>query len=132
MDFKIIVNTEDKNLAIKQTKSLNSWIEDEELEEVEIELKRKELQADEAGAGVVESILAVVLGAKAVVELVKTINTWIQEKTKREVAATPKLSLTIETIEGEKITIDAENIGKTEQAIIEKLSKIVAQNEEIK
>jgi hypothetical protein len=132
MDFKIIVNTEDKNLAIKQTKSLKSWIEDEELEEVEIELKRKELQADEAGAGVVESILAVVLGAKAVVELVKTINTWIQEKTKREVAATPKLSLTIETIEGEKITIDAENIGKTEQAIIEKLSKIVAQNEEIK
>ena len=75
MDFKIIVNTEDKNLAIKQTKSLKSWIEDEELEEVEIELKRKELQADEAGAGVVESILAVVLGAKAVVELVKTINT---------------------------------------------------------
>ena len=74
MSIKIHINLNDQEFAATQAKSLRRWIEDEAIDDVKVNLEKKELKEDKAGAGIAEGILAVTLGAPAIVALVKSIH----------------------------------------------------------
>lgn len=119
MDFNIVFTDENKDDALKQARSLKNWLQDTEIEDLELSLKRKELQEDDAAAGVVEGILAVTLAAPSVVILAKALHVWIKEKTKQK-SGKVKMKIKKGDIE---IEIDTENAGKSEEDIIETLTK---------
>ena len=117
MEFKINIISEDDDFALQQTKNLKNWIEDDEdLERVKVKQGRKELEADDAGGGLL-SILQVVAGA-ALEPIAKTIQVWMQEKTKR---ATAEFSVEMESPDGKKFKINSKNIGDDEKAFVTEL-----------
>ena len=107
MEFKIKIISEDEDFALLQSQSLRRWIEDdEELESVKVEQGRKELQAGEAGGGLL-AFIQVVIGA-ALEPIAKTIQVWMEEKTKR---STNEFSIELEDPAGKKFKINSKNIG---------------------
>lgn len=86
---------------IAETTDLVRWIERERLDAVEkVEQKTAPPKEGEMGPSLL-AILGVVLGAKATVELVKSIHKWIETRKR-------KVSITIE-VEGKTITVDCES-----------------------
>ncbi len=117
MEFKINIISEDEDFALKQVKNLKNWIEnDEELENVKIKQERQELQEDDAGGGLL-AVLGIVLGSPFE-QIAKTIQVWIQEKTKR---TTKELNLEFEQKDGTKFKINSKNIGKDEHEFVNEL-----------
>jgi hypothetical protein len=114
MDLKISILSDDDEFALQQSKNLKNWIEDDEdLESVKVKQERKELEADDAGGGLM-SILQVVVGA-ALEPIAKTIQVWMQEKTKR---STAEFSVEMESPDGKKFKINSKNIGDNEKAFV--------------
>lgn len=122
MEFKINIVSEDENFAIQQSQNLKNWIEnDEDLESVRVTQERKELEADDAGGGLL-AMLQVVAGA-ALEPVAKTIQVWLEEKTKR---STTEFSVELEDPSGKKFKINSRNIGESDKAFV---SEIVARFE---
>jgi hypothetical protein len=117
MEFKINILAEDEDFALQQSKNLKNWIEDdEELESINVKQERKELEEDDAGGGLL-SILQVVAGA-ALEPIAKTIQVWMQERTKR---STAEFSIELESPDGKKFKINSKNIGDDEKAFVSEI-----------
>ena len=117
MDFKINVISDDEEFALQQSKNLKNWIEDDEdLESVKVNQERKQLEEDDAGGGLL-SILQVVAGA-ALEPIAKTIQVWMQERTKRSVA---EFSVELESPDGKKFKINSKNIGESDKAFVSEI-----------
>src|SRR5210317_1258266 len=117
MEFNINIVSEDENFSLQQTKNLKNWIEDdEELDDVKVKQGRKELESDDAGGGLI-SILQVAVGA-ALEPIAKTIQVWMQERTKR---STAEFSVELESPDGKKFKIQSKNIGDNEKAFVSEI-----------
>lgn len=117
MEFNINIVSEDEDFALQQTKNLKNWIEDdEELDDVKVKQGRKELESDDAGGGLL-SILQVAVGA-ALEPIAKTIQVWMQERTKR---TTAEFSVELESPDGKKFKIQSKNIGDNEKAFVSEI-----------
>jgi hypothetical protein len=117
MEFKINILAEDEDFALQQSKNLKNWIEDdEELESINVKQERKELEEDDAGGGLL-SILQVIAGA-ALEPIAKTIQVWMQERTKR---STAEFSIELESPDGKKFKINSKNIGDDEKAFVSEI-----------
>ncbi|MEJ2596007.1 MAG: hypothetical protein P8100_12995 [bacterium] len=117
MEFKINIVSDDQDFALQQTKNLKNWIEDdEEIEQVKVNQARKELEEDDAGGGLL-SILQVIAGA-ALEPIAKTIQVWMQERTKR---STSEFSVELESPDGKKFKINSKNIGNDEKAFVNEI-----------
>lgn len=121
MEFNIIFTNEDNDYALKQARLLKNWILDSEIDGIDLSLKHKELQKDDAAAGIAEGIIAVSLGAPSVVILAQAIHTWIKEKSKQKLS---KLSITLKKGDME-IVINSENAIKSEEYIIKTITKLL-------
>jgi hypothetical protein len=109
--------------AQKEARSLRQWLEsDEDLDYDKIETLRKELAPDEAG-GALEAVLAVVLGAPAVVHLVKSLQVFFREKTKT--ANGQKLKIDITTPNGGKLKIDAQQMNRDTADLVREISALL-------
>lgn len=117
MEFNINIVSEDENFSLQQTKNLKNWIEDdEELDQIKVKQGRKELEADDAGGGLM-AILQVAVGA-ALEPIAKTIQVWMQERTKR---STAEFSVELESPDGKKFKIQSKNIGDNEKAFVSEI-----------
>ena len=105
----------------KTVSSLQDWLRKERIAGAKIETKYGAPRPGEMGLEP-STILSVILGAQAMVELVKSIHVWIQ-------ARKPKAIVTVE-IEGDgagakkKVTIDAENLLDQESFVENVLSSL--------
>lgn len=119
MELKINIVSEDESFAVQQSQSLKSWIEnDEELGPVKVKQERKELQADDAGGGLL-SVIQVAISA-AIEPFARTIQVWMEEKTKR---STAEFSIELEDPSGKKFKINSRNIGESDQAFVTEIVK---------
>ena len=117
MEFNINIISDDESFALQQSKNLKNWIEDDEdLETVKVKQGRKELEADDAGGGLM-AILQVAVGA-ALEPIAKTIQVWMQERTKR---TTSEFSVELESTDGKKFKIKSKNVGDNEKAFISEI-----------
>jgi hypothetical protein len=115
-----ILANEDSN---KEAKNLKNWLEnDEDLEYQKITQERAELKDDEAG-GMIEPILAVVLGAPAVVQLVKALQTWFTQK--GETKRGEEISVELETADGRKLKVNAKQLNEQSAELIRELSSLL-------
>ncbi|PIY08225.1 MAG: hypothetical protein COZ18_13385 [Flexibacter sp. CG_4_10_14_3_um_filter_32_15] len=107
----------------KEAKNLKNWLEnDEDLDYQKINQERAELKDDEAG-GVMEATLAVVLGAPAVVQLVKALQTWFVQKgqTKRG----EEITVELEKPDGTKLKVNAKQLNDQSAELIRELSSLL-------
>jgi len=119
MELKINIVSEDESFAVQQSQNLKSWIEnDEELGPVKVKQERKELQQDDAGGGLL-SVLQVAIGA-ALEPFAKTLQVWMEEKTKR---STAEFSIELEDPAGKKFRINSKNIGESDKAFVTEIVK---------
>ena len=117
MEFKINIVSDDEDFSLQQTKNLKNWIEDdEELDNIKVNQGRKKLAEDDAGGGLI-SILQVIAGA-ALEPIAKTIQVWMQERTKR---STAEFSIELESPDGKKFKIKSKNIGDSEKAFVSEI-----------
>jgi len=115
--FEIHFISADEDFALQQSKNLKNWIEDdEEIGPVKVKQDRKQLAEDDAGGGLL-AILQVVAGA-ALEPIAKTIQVWMQERTKR---STAEFSLEMESPSGNKFKINSKNIGADQQDFINEM-----------
>lgn len=115
--FEIHFISEDENFALQQSRNLKNWIEDDdELGLVKVKQDRKQLAEDDAGGGLL-AILQVVAGA-ALEPIAKTIQVWMQERTKR---STAEFSLEMESPDGNKFKINSKNIGADQKEFINEM-----------
>ena len=122
MEFKIEILSDDKDFAMKQAQSLKTWITNEDsIKEVTINQERAKLGTDDAG-GILLSVLQIALGSSLLVELTKTIQVWVQERSKRLTSNSPEFKLSFSKPDGTKFEIDAKNIGEDQKAFIDKLT----------
>ena len=114
-----MANEESSNEA----KNLKNWLEnDEDFDYQKINQERAELKDDEAG-GMMEATLAVVLGAPAVVQLVKALQTWFTQKgqTKRG----EEITVELEKPDGTKLKVNAKQLNDQSAELIRELSSIL-------
>jgi ferric-dicitrate binding protein FerR (iron transport regulator) len=107
----------------KEAKNLKNWLEnDEDFDYQKINQERAELKDDEAG-GVMEATLAVVLGAPAVVQLVKALQTWFTQKgqTKRG----EEITVELEKPDGTKLKVNAKQLNEQSAELIRELSSLL-------
>ncbi|WP_375560043.1 hypothetical protein ACE193_20345 [Bernardetia sp. OM2101] len=107
----------------KEAKNLKNWLEnDEDLDYQKINQERAALKEDEAG-GVMEATLAVVLGAPAVVQLVKALQTWFTQKgqTKRG----EEITVELEKPDGTKLKVNAKQLNDQSADLIRELSSLL-------
>lgn len=107
----------------KEAKNLKNWLEnDEDLDYQKINQERSPLKKDEAG-GAMEATLAVVLGAPAVVQLVKALQTWFNQRgqTKRG----EEISVELEKPDGTKLKVNAKQLNDQSADLIKELSSIL-------
>jgi hypothetical protein len=123
MNLKITVESDNKDFCMTQTRSLKNWI-DNENEEIRTLLLKKEILKEDAGAGLVENIIAITLGAPSIIVLARSLHVWLKEKTKQKLGEVPKMNLRIESENGKVIEINVENAGKTEEALIKSLCSL--------
>lgn len=117
MEFNINILADNEDFALQQTKNLKNWIEDDEdLDSIKVNQGRKELAEDDAGGGLI-SILQVMAGA-ALEPIAKTIQVWMQERTKR---STAEFSIELESPDGKKFKIKSKNIGDSEKAFVSEI-----------
>ena len=111
--FEIQIISEDDEFAFKQSKNLRLKMQnDDNLQDITVKQGRKEYAKDEAGGGLM-AILQVVAGA-ALEPIAKTIQVWMQERTKQNV---PEFSIELDP-DGNKFKISSKNIGADEQEFI--------------
>ena len=106
----------------KEAKNLKNWLEnDEDLDYQKINQERAELKEDEAG-GAMEATLAVVLGAPAVVQLVKALQTWFTQKgqTKRG----EEITVEFEKADGTKFKVNAKQLNDQSADLIRELASL--------
>ena len=114
MEIKISIVSEDQSFALQQSQSLRTWIEnDEDLEYVKVKQERSKLKEDEAG-GVLLAILQVFVSS-AFEPIAKTIQVWLQERTKRSAV---EFSVELEEPSGKRFKINSKNIGESDKALI--------------
>ena len=117
MEFKINVIAGDEAFALQQSQNLKTWIEDDEdLDSVKVTQERKELQHDDAGGGLL-AVIQVAIGA-ALEPFAKTIQVWMEEKTKR---STAQFSIELEDPAGKKFKINSTNIGGDDRAFVNEI-----------
>ncbi|WP_338764253.1 hypothetical protein WAF17_21345 [Bernardetia sp. ABR2-2B] len=107
----------------KEAKNLKNWLEnDEDLDYQKINQERAALKEDEAG-GAMEATLAVVLGAPAVVQLVKALQTWFTQKgqTKRG----EEITVELEKPDGTKLKVNAKQLDDQSAELIRDLSSLL-------
>lgn len=127
MEINLIIDAPDASEDL--TESLQEWLQDEEdLEGLNVKRKRKELAPDEAGGALLE-VLTLALSAPVVVALVKSIHVWMEQKTKRQIAARPRLKLTFEKKDGSKISIDTTNASDWDKKLIDDLTMLLKEEE---
>ena len=97
------------------TLALQDWIRRERVKGLQVERAASPAKEGQMGVDPV-TILSVVLGAKAVVELVKSIHVWIE-------ARKPKLKLKLD-IGGSVLEIDAANLPD-QQVLVEQALELV-------
>ncbi len=115
-----VLANEDSN---KEAKNLKNWLEnDEDLDYQKINQERAALNEDEAG-GMIEPILAVVLGAPAVVQLVKALQTWFTQK--GETQRGEEISVEIEKPDGTKLKVNAKQLNEQSAELIRDLSSLL-------
>ena len=99
--------------------SLQNWIKQEKIDDLEeLTVKTSPPKEEEMGVEPV-SILAVVLGSAAVVQLVKSIHVWIK-------SSKPKVKMKI-IVNSKTIEIEAENLRDT-QSLVEQVLEIFEQS----
>ena len=114
-----VLANEDSN---QEAKNLKNWLEnDEDFDYQKITQERAALKDDEAG-GMIEPILALVLGAPAVVQLVKALQTWFNQKgeTKRGEDMTVEFEA-----EGKKFKVTAKQLNQESAQLIRDLSALM-------
>ncbi len=107
----------------QEAKNLKNWLEnDEDFDYQKINQERTELKDDEAG-GMMEATLAVVLGAPAVVQLVKALQTWFTQKgqTKRG----EEITVELEKPDGTKLKVNAKQLNDQSAELIRELSSLL-------
>jgi len=109
--------------SIQEAKNLKNWLEnDEDFDYQKITQERAELKNDEAG-GMIEPVLALVLGAPAVVQLVKALQTWFNQKeqTKRG----EEITIEVEKPDGTKMKVTAKQLNEQSAELIRELSTLL-------
>lgn len=107
----------------QEAKSLKNWLEnDDDFDYEKITQQRAELKEDEAG-GVMEATLIAVLGAPAVVQLVKALQTWFNQKgqTKRG----EEITVELEKPDGTKLKVNAKQLNDQSAELIRELSSLL-------
>ena len=107
----------------QEAKSLKNWLEnDEDFDYQKINQERAALKEDEAG-GAMEATLAVVLGAPAVVQMVKALQTWFNQRgqTKRG----EEITVELEKPDGTKLKVNAKQLNDQSADLIRDLSDIL-------
>ncbi len=122
MELKFNIVSDDTEFAKKQSNSLKNWIEDEEeLDINKIEQLRDELNPDDAGGALLSAFRTLMKGNP--IELIaKTIQTWLRERSKTEIAKVATFNLEIEKPDGTKVVLDVKNIGTTEKELIQNIT----------
>lgn len=122
MELKFNIVSDDEEFAKKQSASLKNWIQDEEdLEDIEVEQLRAELAEDDAG-GALLSAFKTFMSGNPIEIIAKTIQTWLRERSKTEIAKVATFNLEIEKPDGTKVTLDVKNLGNTEKELIENIT----------
>ena len=119
--LKIHVSADEQ--SSKEAKNLKNWLEnDEDFDYQQISQERAALKEDEAG-GAMEATLAVVLGAPAVVQLVKALQTWFNQRgqTKRG----EEITVELEKPDGTKLKVNAKQLNDQSADLIRDLSDIL-------
>ncbi len=125
MELKFNIISEDTEFAKKQSNSLKNWIQDEEeLEINKVEQLRDELNPDDAG-GALLSAFKTLMSGNPIELLAKTIQVWLRERSKTEIAKVSTFNLEIEKPDGTKVVLDAKNIGATEKELIENITSVL-------
>jgi len=117
-NFQIILDAGDEELSFEESKILKKQILSEEFEEedaIKVNQKRKELNPDEAG-GVMEAIVEIACAAPAIYKVASVmgnfiLNKWRKNKTEDD---SKKVAITIQTPEGNIITIDKSLLQSSE------------------
>jgi hypothetical protein len=117
-NFQIILDAGDEELSFEESKILKKQILSEEYEEdetIKVNQKRKELQPDEAG-GVMEAIVEIACAAPAIYKVASVMGNFILNKWKKNKAEdeSKKVAITIQTPEGNVITIDRSLLQSSE------------------
>ena len=122
MELKFNIVSDDTEFAKKQSNSLKSWIQDEEELEIDkIEQLRDELNPDDAG-GALLSAFKTLMSGNPIEQLAKTIQVWLRERSKTEIAKVSTFNLEIEKPDGTKFILDAKNLGANEKELIENIT----------
>jgi hypothetical protein len=107
----------------QEAKNLKNWLEnDEDLDYQKITQERAELKEDEAG-GLMEGTLIAVLGAPAVVQLVKALQTWFTQKGENKRGE--EISVELETADGRKLKVNAKQLNEQSAELIKELSSLL-------
>ncbi len=116
-NFQIILDAGDEELSFEESKILKKQILSEEYEEdetIKVNQKRKELQPDEAG-GVMEAIVEIACAAPAIYKVASVMGNFILNKwRKNKQEDEKKVAITIQTPEGNIITIDKSLLQSSE------------------
>ncbi|MCC5945609.1 MAG: hypothetical protein JJT94_11795 [Bernardetiaceae bacterium] len=128
-NIKLHVTGADDTHTLQEAQALRNWIaDDESIEEFEsVALERKALQPDEAG-GMLEGILAITLGAPAIVQLVRSIHVWLKQKGQSERAK--KLLIDVELPNGSKFKLDASQMSKDENELVKEVLAMMQQQQQ--
>jgi len=121
MELKLTIESADSEFAAKQASSMKKWILDEN-SEITVKQEKKKLKPDDASPDILLNSLYIALNAPAVIILAKSLHTWIKERTKQKKNETKKISITFETENGIKFSLDSHNAGYTEEQIVRYLS----------
>jgi hypothetical protein len=117
-NFQIILDAGDEELSFEESKILKKQILSEEFEEedaIKVNQKRKELNPDEAG-GVMEAIVEIACAAPAIYKVASVMGTFILNKWRKNKTEddSKKVAITIQTPEGNIITIDKSLLQSSE------------------
>ena len=121
MELRLTVESIDNEFAITQTNSLKKWISNEK-SEIKVTQLKKKLQPDDASPEIMQNSLYIILNAQAIIILAKSLHTWIRERTKQKKDEIRKISISIESSDGNKFLINSQNAGETEEEMIRYLT----------
>ena len=123
MRINIALASTDSDEDVDNIINLKQRIE-ENVDSAKLAQEQKPLSPDDAAAGVLGSILNVIVGKEFLNNIVETIREWVKSRPAMAEASKSRLEIVVEGENGKKTTIKVENMKDLEK--IESLAKSIA------
>lgn len=125
-NFQVIIESEDKELAFEESKSLRKYLENADIDgKLEIKQTRGKLEVDDAG-GLPFSAFDILSVTASVMTVIGFMMPWIKSRLKKKSVEDKTIKIAIKAASGEVIIINATDLESASFSEKELLERIVS------